>query len=378
MIYFDNAATTSPKPDSVREAVAFALKNLSVNPGRSSYGKAMEASKLIYDCRETAADFFGFSHPERVIFTSNCTHAINTVIKGLGLKNGNIVTSSLEHNAVMRPLEKCKRAGCEIRVAEVFFDDPSATVRSFSRLIDDQTKLVICLHGSNVCGVVLPIEQIGKLCKDRKVPFAVDGAQTAGVLPISMEKMHIDYLCLPGHKGLYGPMGTGMLLCGKNLPETLMEGGTGNFSIQPFQPEDLPERFESGTMNLPGVAGLKAGIEFVKLKTTKRIHEYEMDLLQNAYKGLKNVRNVTLYTPYPKLEQYTSVLSFNINQLHSMEAAEKLSEGGFALRSGLHCAPAAHRRLGTISYGTIRFAPSIFNNRGEVQRFLNYISKIAK
>ena len=378
MIYFDNAATTSPKPDSVREAVAFALKNLSVNPGRSSYGKAMEASKLIYDCREIAADFFGFSHPERVIFTSNCTHAINTVIKGLGLKSGNIVTSSLEHNAVMRPLEKCKRAGCEIRIAEVFIDDPSATVRSFSRLIDDQTKLVICLHGSNVCGVVLPIEQIGKLCKDRKVPFAVDGAQTAGVLPISMEKMHIDYLCLPGHKGLYGPMGTGMLLCGKNLPETLMEGGTGNFSIQPFQPEDLPERLESGTMNLPGVAGLKAGIEFVKLKTTKRIHEYEMDLLQNAYKGLKNVRNVTLYTPYPKLEQYTSVLSFNINQLHSMEAAEKLSEGGFALRSGLHCAPAAHRRLGTISYGTIRFAPSIFNNRGEVQRFLNYISKIAK
>ena len=131
-------------------------------------------------------------------------------------------------------------------------------------------------------------------------------------------------------------------------------------------------------MNLPGVAGLKAGIEFVKLKTTKRIHEYEMDLLQNAYKGLKNVRNVTLYTPYPKLEQYTSVLSFNINQLHSMEAAEKLSEGGFALRSGLHCAPAAHRRLGTISYGTIRFAPSIFNNRGEVQRFISYISKIAK
>lgn len=378
MIYFDNAATTSPKPDAVREAVAFAMKNLSVNPGRSSYARAMEASKLIYECRETASDFFEFSHPERVIFTSNCTHAINTVIKGLRLKNGNIVTSSLEHNAVMRPLEKCRRMGCEIRIAEVFLDDPSATVRSFARLIDDQTKLVICLHGSNVCGILLPIEQIGKLCYDRKVPFAVDAAQTAGVIPISMENMHIDYLCLPGHKGLYGPMGTGLLLCGGNLPETLMEGGTGNFSIHSFQPEDLPERLESGTVNLPGIAGLKAGIEFVKQKTPQRIHAYEMGLLQQAYQGLKSIRHVTLYTPYPKQEQYTSVLSFNINQFPSMEAAEKLAEGGFALRAGLHCAPNAHRRLGTVSYGTIRFAPSIFNNRGEVTRFLQYVSKLSK
>ncbi len=378
MIYFDNAATTSPKPDSVREAVAFTLKNLSVNPGRSSYPKAMEASKILYDCREIAADFFDFSKPEGVIFTSNCTHAINTVIKGLNLSNCNIVTSSLEHNAVMRPLEKCKKNGCEIRIAEVFFDDPAATVRSFARLIDDQTKLVICLHGSNVCGLVLPIKEIGKLCKDRKVLFAVDAAQTAGVLPISMEKMNIDFLCLPGHKGLYGPMGTGLLLCNRNLPGTLMEGGTGNYSIHPVQPEELPERLESGTVNLPGVAGLKAGIEFVKQKTTNRIHKYEMDLLQYAYQGLKNIRRVTLYTPFPQREQYTSVLSFNINQLHSMEASEKLSEGGFALRAGLHCAPNAHRRLGTVSFGTVRFAPSVFNTKGEVNRFLQYVSKIAK
>ncbi len=378
MVYFDNAATTSPKPDSVREAVAFTLKNLSVNPGRSSYHRAIEASKVMYDCRKAAADFFGFSQPERVIFTGNCTHAINTVIKGLNLKNGNVVTSSLEHNAVMRPLEKCKNLGCEIRIAEVFFDDPSATVRSFARLIDDQTKLVICLHASNVCGLVLPVEQIGKLCKDRRVPFAVDAAQTAGVLPINMEQMNIDYLCLPGHKGLYGPMGTGLLLCGGNLPNTLMEGGTGNFSISPFQPEEFPERLESGTVNLPGIAGLKAGIEFVKQKTPKRIHEYEMGLLQTAYQGLKNIRHITLYTPYPELEKYTSVLSFNINKMHSMQAAEKLAEGGFALRAGLHCAPNAHRRLGTISYGTIRMAPSVFNNKGEVNRFLQYVSKLSR
>ncbi len=378
MIYFDNAATTSPKPESVREAVAFALKNYSVNPGRGSYSRSMEASKMLFECRETAASFFDFSYPEKVVFTANCTHAINTVIKGMNLKNGNIVTSSLEHNAVMRPLEKLKKNGCEIRIAEVFLDDPKATARSFARLIDDQTKLVICLHASNVCGCILPIEDIGKLCYDRKVPFAVDAAQTAGVIPISMEKMHIDYLCLPGHKGLYGPMGTGLLLCGKPLPNTLMEGGTGNFSIRLTQPDELPERLESGTVNVPGIAGLKAGIEFVKQKTPKRIHEYEMGLLQTAYQGLKNIRHVTLYTPYPKSELYTSVLSFNVNKLHSMETSEQLAKVGFALRAGLHCAPSAHRRLGTISYGTVRMSTSVFNTKSEVNRFLHHVSSLAK
>lgn len=227
MVYFDNAATTSPKPDSVREAVALAMRNLSANPGRSGHERSVAASDLVYSCREAMGNFFHFDAPERVVFTLNCTHAINAVIKGLNLKNCKIVTSSLEHNAVMRPLEKLKKAGCTIGVAEVFFDDPAATVRSFARLIDDNTRLVICTHASNVCGLILPIGAIGKLCRDRGVPFAVDAAQSAGVLPIDMAEMNIDFLCLSGHKGLYGPMGTGALLCKKDLPDTLMEGGTG-------------------------------------------------------------------------------------------------------------------------------------------------------
>ncbi|MBR6548356.1 MAG: aminotransferase class V-fold PLP-dependent enzyme [Clostridia bacterium] len=378
MVYFDNAATTSPKPEVVREAVAYALKNLSANPGRSGHDLSLAASQMVYECRVALSKMFGFSSPERVVFTLNCTHAINMVIKGLSLNNCKIVTSSLEHNAVMRPLEKLKKQGCTIAVAEVFMDDPEATVRSFAGLIDDHTKLVICTHVSNVCGAILPIEQIGRLCRERGVLFAVDGAQSAGVLPIDMEKMNIDFLCIPGHKGLYGPMGTGVLFCGKDIPNTLTEGGTGNRSVSLIQPDEYPERMESGTVNLPGIAGLKAGIGFVNQKTIPHIHGYEMGLIQAAYRGLKNIRGVTLYTPYPQADLYAPVLCFNIGTYHSAEAAELLNQAGFALRAGLHCAPAAHRRLGTISYGAVRMSPSIFNRNFEVQALLNRISRLAQ
>jgi selenocysteine lyase/cysteine desulfurase len=226
--------------------------------------------------------------------------------------------------------------------------------------------------------VILPIEQIGKLCRDRGVPFAVDAAQSAGVLPIDMKKMHIDYLCIPGHKGLYGPMGTGALLCGRDLPDTLMEGGTGNYSASFLQPADYPERLESGTVNLPGIAGLKAGVEFVAKKTVPKIHEYEMGLVQSAYDGLRRIHGVTLYTPYPTKDRYVPVLSFNVGGFHSAEAGERLSKAGFALRAGLHCAPAAHRRLGTISYGSVRMATSVFNRPEEVRAFLQQVSRMKK
>ncbi len=249
----------------------------------------------------------------------------------------------------MRPLEKLKKNGCTIAVAEVFFDDPEATVRSFARLIDDNTRLVICTHASNVCGVVLPIEQIGRLCRDRGVLFAVDAAQSAGVIPIDCSAIPIDFLCMPGHKGLYGPMGTGALFCKSDLPDTLTEGGTGNFSASFVQPEDYPERLESGTVNLPGIVGLKAGVDFVQKKGVERIHQYEMQLLQTTYRGLKQTRGVTLYTPYPEMERFVPVLCFNVAGLHSAQTAELLNKAGYALRAGLHCAPAAHRRLGTLS-----------------------------
>lgn len=378
MIYFDNAATSSPKPKEVKEAVAGALQRLSANPGRSGHELSLAASDAIFQCRAALADMFRFPAPERIVFTLNCTHSINTVLKGLRLKNCKIVTSSLEHNAVMRPLEKLKKNGCTIAVAEVFFDDPEATVRSFARLIDDNTRLVICTHASNVCGVVLPIEQIGRLCKDRGVLFAVDAAQSAGVIPIDCSSVPIDFLCMPGHKGLYGPMGTGVLFCKSDLPDTLTEGGTGNFSASFVQPEDYPERFESGTVNLPGIVGLKAGVDFVQKKGVERIHQYEMQLLQTTYRGLKQTRGVTLYTPYPDTERYVPVLCFNVAGLHSSQTAELLNKAGYALRAGLHCAPTAHRRMGTLSYGAVRMSPSIFNHPQEIYSFLQSVKRIAK
>lgn len=376
MIYFDNAATTAPKPRMVTEAVTNAMTQLSANPGRSGHDLSVKTADMVYSCRSEIADFFHFAHPERVVFTSNCTESINFVIKGLQLTGGHVVTSSLEHNAVMRPLYKIKRQGVGLDVAEVFIGNNAATLRSFERLITDNTRLVICTHASNVCGAVLPIEKIGALCHDRGVLFAVDAAQSAGVFPIDMEAMNIDFLCLPGHKGLYGPMGTGVLLCAKDLDNTLIEGGTGNKSISFEQPDELPERLESGTINVPGIAGLKAGITFVKSKGIETIYNHEMNLASMMYRGLKGIRKVRLYTAEPIKGLFAPVICFNIDGMSSVVAAEKLNAAGFAVRPGLHCAPAAHRRLGTIEFGAIRVSFSAFNKPAEVTHFLNFIKKM--
>ncbi len=378
MIYFDNAATSAPKPVAVQTAVQRALHSLSANPGRSGHDASVAAAQEVYACRAAAAELFGFSHPERVVFTGNCTQAINTVIKGVVTPPQNVVVSSLEHNAVMRPVERLRRQGCTVTVAEVFFDDPEATVRSFARAITKDTRLVICTHASNVCGLRLPVEQIEALCRQRGVPFMIDAAQSAGVLPLALDELAADYICAPGHKGLFGPMGTGVLLCKGEAPLPLTEGGTGNASASLEQPPDLPERLESGTLNVPGIAGLHAGISFVKQKTPAAIHAYEMRLTGFAYEQLRHMRGVTLYTPFPDPSTYVPVLSFNVGDRSSEETAARLNEAGFALRAGLHCAPAAHRRLGTIETGTVRFSPSVFNSRGQVERLLWQIERLAK
>ena len=299
MIYFDNAATTGVKPQSVINAVESALKEMSVNPGRGGYKESVKCSEAIYNCRRKVSDFFGAGAPERVVFTSNCTMALNMVIKGICRPGDHVVTSSLEHNAVARPIYKLQKNGVDVDFAEVIFGDREATIRSFERLIRKDTRLVVCTYASNVTGNILPIKEIGEICAQRGVPFAVDAAQTAGIIDIDMRKLKIDYLCVAPHKGLYAPMGTGVLISLGEIPETMFEGGTGSMSASYEQPLDLPERFESGTINVPGILGISAGMDFVRQKKISTIYHHELEIITRIYDQLSNISGVILYTERP-------------------------------------------------------------------------------
>lgn len=375
MIYLDNAATTYPKPQSVIKAVDDALKK-SANPGRSGHSLSQNTAVSVYQVREKLKDMFSAPSVENVIFTLNCTHAINYVLKGLLKSSDRIVTSSFEHNAVMRPLEKLKKQGVHVDIAEAYPDDKEATVRSFSRLINTNTKLVICTAASNVIGLKMPIKEIGMMCKQFGTSFCVDAAQLAGICDINMKECNIDYLCIAAHKGLYAPMGTGVLITKDNRLETIIEGGTGTASIMLDQPNDLPEMLESGTINVPGIIGIGAGIDFVKSKGFDKIYSHEMGLVKKLYKQLKSTPGVKLYTPEPD-DSYAPVLSFNINGLNSVESASKLNSLGFATRAGLHCAPFAHKRIGTIESGTVRICPSVFTSSQDIEKFAAAVRQVS-
>ena len=366
MIYFDNAATTGVKPKSVVRAVDFALENLSANPGRSGHSKSVQAAETVYKAREKLSDFFGSQGPETVVFTQNCTHAVNCVLKGLLKKGDHCIISSLEHNAVVRPLVK---TGVSYSVADVSLTDDDETVKNFVEKIKPNTKLIFCTGASNVLGKILPIEKIGAICRKKGIYFGVDAAQTAGVLPIDMKKQNIDFLCIAPHKGLYAPMGIGVLIARKPLPDTIIEGGTGTNSNELFQPAFLPERLESGTVNVPGVAGIIGGLEFVKTKGTESIYQNELHLIQRLYKKLEDNEDVILYTPYPTAGMYVPLLIFNVENMTSYEAASILAENKIAVRGGLHCAPFAHRQIGTMEGGAVRVAVAYFNDSSEIDYF---------
>ncbi len=378
MIYFDNAATTGHKPESVKKAVLDALRIYSVNPGRGGYKESIKCSEMIYGCRKKVAELFGASGPERVVFVPNCTAALNFVIKGVLKKGDHCVASVLEHNAVSRPLYKLSKAGVSVDFADAVFDDDEKTVEAFRRLIRPNTKLVVCTHASNVNGQVLPIEKIGALCKERNILFAVDAAQTAGILSIDMKKQNIDYLCVAAHKGLYSPMGLGVLIAEKNLENTLIEGGTGNSSLQFEQPKELPERFESGTVNVPAIAGLSASIDFVKSRGIEHIYSYEMSLARDFYKGLKEISEITILSPPPKNEKTVPTIAFNMKNKKSEEIAELLAAENIAVRAGFHCAALAHKKLGTEEMGAVRVCFSIFNSEAEIKRVLSVLKKVIK
>lgn len=373
MIYFDNAATTGKKPHSVVLAVNNALTRFCANPGRSGHAVSIAAAEQLYKARIKTAEFFGVQNAESVIFTANCTESLNFVIKGVLKAGDTALVSDLEHNAVMRPLTAL---GVNYDVFETSLSDDEKTLENFKKKLTKRPKMVICTAASNVLGRKEPIEKMGELCRKYGIFFCVDAAQTAGIEEINMEKMGIDFLCIAAHKGLYAPMGVGILIATASIENTIIEGGTGTDSINFAQPDGIPERFESGTVNLPAVMGIAAGIDFIKATGRERIKRHENGIISHIYKGLKQNKNAIIYTPFFDENLYVPVLSFNLHGKNSLETARILNSKGIAVRAGLHCAPTAHKKIGTENIGTVRISPSFYNNFYEAEYLLKTLKKI--
>lgn len=375
MIYFDNAATSGHKPKVVIDTVNNALRNYSANPGRSGYKASMDTAIAVYNIRKKLGDFFGCDGAEQVCFTANCTHSINFVLNGV-LENGDhIIVSSLEHNAVMRPLCNLREnKGITFDIANVDLLNSKNTVENFEKLIKPNTKMIFTTHGSNVIGTVVPIKEIGEICRKKGILFGVDAAQSAGVLRINMKEMNIDYLCVAAHKGLYAPMGIGVLIARKPINNITVLGGTGSNSKQMQQPENFPERIESGTISVPNILGIGAGIDFIKSVGQNKIYEKELSITKYLYEKLFDLGCI-LYAPFPQKDEYLPVLSFNIKGKNSLEIADYLGKEGIAVRGGLHCAPYAHISIKTEDIGTVRISPSIYNNKNHCDKLIFSLKK---
>ena len=379
MIYLDNSATTYPKPPQVRQAVARALGELGANPGRGGYPMSQRTAQAVYRCRCLAAEFFGAPGPECVVFQPSCTQALNLVLKGALKQGDHVVVSDLEHNAVMRPLTALSARGVTYTLAKTVPGDNDATLDAFRQAMGPRTKLVVCTQASNVFGFRLPVERIAALCHQYGAKLCVDAAQSAGLVPIHLQRDGIDYLCCAGHKGLYGPMGVGLLVLRDPADGLvpLVEGGTGTQSRSLAQPEDSPERYESGTLNVPGIAGLEAGLLFVRRQGPQALCQKELALLARLHRQLARFPGVELYTGEPRAPYFLPVLSFNLRGMESEAVGERLGQAGIAVRCGLHCAPLAHQKLGT-QQGTVRVSPSAFTRREEIDALARQVGRLCR
>ena len=378
MIYLDNAATSYPKPESVINAMIYAQKYVGANAGRGGHRMTAKAGEMVYACREKAASLFGCDS-ERVIFTSNCTMALNTAIKGTLHKGDHVIISCLEHNSVLRPVYALSQKGLiTYSVADVDPADENTTVNNFLSLIKKNTAAVVCTMVSNVFGTRLPIERLGKELKKRGILFIADAAQGAGTCKTDMNKMNIDILCMPGHKGLMGPMGTGLILMGDGVDvEPLYEGGTGSFSMSESQPEIYPDRLESGTLNLPGIWGLKKGMDYIlSVGGEEAIHKKESYLCNILREDLSVIRGVKLYTEEAG-ENPAPLVACNVKSTHSEEVADILNSNNIAVRSGYHCAYLSHSSFGTEKTGVIRVSPGWFSTKKDIKNLVFSLNKIA-
>lgn len=369
IINFDNAATTFPKPEEVKAAAVYAMNNSGGNAGRGGHKLAMKTGAMVFAARQAAADFF-HAAPENTIFTLNCTHALNTAIKGIIKPGCHVVTSSIEHNSVMRPLVTLSKKGIITLSIATVYDDDEQTIDAFRSAVNDRTSLVVCTAAGNVTGQIMPIRKISEICRRKNICFVVDGAQACGIIPLTLDD-GMNIICTSGHKGLYGLSGTGLLITdGKYAIEPLTEGGTGSASLNLLQPDYLPDSLESGTINTVGIASLKAGIDFINKKTIAEIFNHEKMLADYFISQLSDDERIIIYRS--SRASYVPIVSFNVKGTESEQFCSILSEMGFCLRAGFHCSAMAHKGLGT-STGTIRFAPSIFNTKSEVKKLCSAI-----
>jgi len=377
-VYFDNAATSFPKPESVYETVNHVMRDVGANPGRSGHKMAIDASRYIFNARAAAAELFNAPDEKNIIFTYNTTDALNLGIKGLLKPGDHAITTSMEHNSVVRPLHKLTKAGVTFTTVTCS-KTGKLNPADVENAITDSTRLIVITHASNICGTITDIDAIGKIAKKHGIIFMLDAAQTGGIVDIDVQRSNIDMLACAGHKSLFGLQGTGLLYLRDGLDlETSKEGGTGSYSEALDQPDDLPDKYESGTLNTPGIAGLGAGINFVLKETPEKIRTREMELLSHMLDELKKIDEVTLYGPCDPLKQ-TSVVSFNIAGMECSSVGYALDTGyNIMVRVGVHCSPSGHKTLGTYPGGTVRASLGYFNTHDEIDYFVNAIKTIIK
>jgi len=377
-IYMDNGATSFPKAPGVAEKVYEYLMHIGTNINRGAYADAFESENVVFETREQLCSLFGFEEPENVVFTKNVTESLNVLLKGLFKSGDHVIVSSMEHNAVMRPLNRLESKG--VTYSRTLCDsEGSLDLENFKNLIKPNTKGIVMTHASNVCGTILNLEEVGKICKERKLLFIVDTAQTAGAIKVDFKTLNADAIAFTGHKSLLGPQGIGGFMVKEQLAskiETLIEGGTGSLSDTEYQPEYMPDKFEAGTLNVPGIFGLNAALKYLEETGIEAIFQKEMQLTELFLEKLLNMEHIDVIGK-KSAEGRTSVVSLDFKNADNGEIAHRLAnEYGIMTRSGMHCAPSAHRTLGTFPRGTVRFGLGHFLEENDILYAADCIYKI--
>lgn len=376
LVYLDNAATSFPKPPEVLEEIQRVILKKGGNPGRGGHFLSRKADEEVYNCRKELKAFFNARSEEDIVFTKNATEAINISINGLLNGKNRVITTDFEHNSVIRPLRRIKNL--EVTPVTVSLASNEETLENFKAATIRKVDFFVVSHASNVLGKAIPIKEVCEIAHSQGAEVILDASQSAGILDIDLQRDGIDYLCAPGHKGLYGPQGSGFLIInGKRIPSPLVFGGTGSATFSRQQPDFLPDMLESGTLNTPAIGGLSCGIRFLKREGREGLHKREISMIRKAYRALEAIPKVKLYTPIPSSED-APVLCFNVDKTPSFKVSGLLDEYGICTRAGYHCAPDAHEKIGTKDIGGVRISVGAFNTVSEIEFFAEILEKISK